>query len=106
MIIVTLPPLAGKAMKISGLRFNQATWCQFMVMGPGQVRWGTNKEQLENGPAVGISYGIPQANGDPILNLMWKGEVWAISDTPGTPVQFIDSAHDFQSQFGLGGFRQ
>lgn len=71
------------------------------VLGPGNVRWGTNITELQQGsPVPGVNMGIPQNAAAGTIEREWIGDIYAISDTPNTPVQVVCPAMDHNTRTG------
>ena len=80
---------AGRAQFIMSIPQGvEAQGVYFLVMSAGNVRWSTNRDELEQA-TLGQNNGLPQAvlNGE--VRRPWSGDIWAVSDTPGTIVQVI-----------------
>lgn len=91
--------VAGTAQKVMTLKLKE--WIYFRNLGPGNVRWGTSKEPLEQGPAPGLNQGLPQSIADGEKNREWIGDLWVITDTPGTQIIVVCPAKDHSLQTGF-----
>jgi hypothetical protein len=92
-------PRAGEAVLVASIKFKSKGY--FLVLGPGNVRWGTNKEQLEASSLPGVNSGVPQTNAMGRIELEWQGDVYAISDLANTPVFVTFPAYEFMMRKGL-----
>ena len=73
-----------------------------LVMSPGNVRFGTNPEQLNTPEFVGQLPGLPQNVAAGEVTRWWAGDLWAISDTPNTIVQAIVPLADAYIRRNMG----
>lgn len=56
------------------------SWVHFVVNGPGTVRVGTSKQELETSMSgSGVDDGLPQVVADGERPRVWAGEIWAIA---------------------------
>ena len=60
-----------------------------LVQTAGNVRFGTNPEQLNQPDFAGQLMGLPQNVAAGEVTRWWAGDLWAISDTPGTVIHAI-----------------
>jgi hypothetical protein len=91
----------GEATLVTRIKIRSKIY--LIVLGPGNVRWGTSKVALETSSILGVNSGIPQVNADRTVEREWQGELWVISDQPSTPYCVVMPVQEFTSQKGLQG---
>lgn len=81
-----LKPLVQNAAVLVASFGDQVTTVYVRVLGPGNVRLGSVKEKLEHSDFsdAAINDGMPQTQADGEKERFIAGDLYAITDTPGT----------------------
>lgn len=101
MKLLTLP-VVGQAVLVFTVPFRTKVYMQ--NLGPGNVHWGTNKDELENGPlgpAPAAQMGILQAVLAGNIEREWVGDLYAVTDTAGCTVSAVCPAKDHSFRKGV-----
>ena len=95
--MIWVAPIDSGGKPVPALVFEFHRWgmLQVQVKGPGSVLIATTREELQNTQT--IPSGLEIKNSDPIIELHWHGQLWAIGSSPG-------AAMDLQVQELTGGF--